>query len=72
METMLIQVTNQKAVALLRDLEELNLIKVIKESNRPLQKLSELFAGSLKLTDNQYESFQESLTSSRNEWSQDI
>jgi hypothetical protein len=32
METLLIQVTNQNAIGLLHELEELNLIKVIKEN----------------------------------------
>src|SRR3546814_14787715 len=36
--TMLIQITNQKAVRLLRELEELHLIKVLKETVVPTTK----------------------------------
>ena len=46
MDTMLIQLTNQRAVKLLHELEELNLIKVLKEnidSSKP--KLSEKYRG---------------------------
>ena len=40
--TMLIQVTNQKAVGLLHELEELHLIKVLKENFTPVKtKLSD-------------------------------
>lgn len=35
--TMLIQVTNQKAVGLLHELEELRLIKVLKENLAPIK-----------------------------------
>ncbi len=41
--TMLIQVTNQKAIRLLHDLEELDLIKVLKENLNPVEtKLSNI------------------------------
>ena len=46
MDTMLIQLTNQKAARLLHELEELNLIKVLKEnidSSKP--KLSDKYRG---------------------------
>lgn len=42
--TMLIQVTNQKAFGLLHELEELNLIKVLKENIAPVKtKLSDKY-----------------------------
>ena len=72
MDMMLIQLTNQKAIGLLHELEELNLIKVLEEKIAPKQKLSERFAGSLNLTDKQYTDFQTYLTQSRNEWERDI
>jgi hypothetical protein len=72
MDTMLIQLTNQKAIGLLHELEELNLIKVLEENVQPKQKLSEKFAGSLNLTDAQYNDFQKYLTQTRNEWERDI
>ncbi|HMU78554.1 MAG TPA: hypothetical protein PKK18_13110 [Chitinophagales bacterium] len=44
--TMLIQVTNQKAVGLLHELEELRLIKVLKENFAPVKtKLSDKYKG---------------------------
>lgn len=44
--TMLIQLTNQKAVGLLRELEELHLIKVLKENIAPAKtKLSDKYKG---------------------------
>jgi hypothetical protein len=72
MDTMLIQLTNQKAIRLLHELEELHLIKVLEEKVEPKQKLSEKFAGSLNLTDQQYNDFQNYIIQSRNEWERDI
>ncbi|MCB9310020.1 MAG: hypothetical protein H6567_08185 [Lewinellaceae bacterium] len=44
--TMLIQVTNQKAIGLLHELEELQLIKVINENFTPTKtKLSDKYKG---------------------------
>lgn len=44
--TMVIQVTNQKAIGLLHELEELNLIKVIKENfTAGNKKLSDKYRG---------------------------
>ncbi len=46
--TMLIQLTNQKAAGLIRELEELHLIKVLKENIEPIQtKLSDKYKGSI-------------------------
>ncbi len=72
MDTVLIQLTNQKAMGLLHEMEELHLIKVLKENPQPKQKLSDKFAGSLNLTDQQYNDFQQYLTQSRKEWERDI
>lgn len=44
--TMLIQLTNQKAAGLLHELEELHLIKVLKDNTEPVKtKLSEKYKG---------------------------
>jgi hypothetical protein len=44
--TMIIQLTNQKAAGLIRELEELHLIKVLKENIEPVKtKLSEKYKG---------------------------
>lgn len=45
MDTMLIQLTNQKAAGLLHELEALNLIKVLKENVVPKTKLSDKYKG---------------------------
>lgn len=45
MDTMLIQLTNQKAAGLLHELEALNLIKVLKENIVPKTKLSDKYKG---------------------------
>ena len=47
METVLIQINNNKAYKLLEDLEDLQIIKVLKKSIQPQQKLSEKYAGKL-------------------------
>ncbi|MES2278774.1 MAG: hypothetical protein V4592_22275 [Bacteroidota bacterium] len=72
METILLQVNNDKAYKLIEDLEALHLIKVLKKTSHPKAKLSEKFAGALKLSDKEYNNFQDSLTQSRNEWERDI
>jgi hypothetical protein len=45
MDTMLIQLTNQKAAELLHELEELHLIKVLKKNIKTETKLSEKYKG---------------------------
>jgi uncharacterized protein YlbG (UPF0298 family) len=47
METVLIQINSNKAYKLLEDLEDLHMIKVLKKSIQPQQKLSERYAGKL-------------------------
>jgi hypothetical protein len=66
METLLIQLTNEKAIGLLHELEELNLIKVIKEKPLPKEDLSKKYAG--KLPSAVAEELQNYITQSRNEW----
>lgn len=68
METVLLQINNDKAYKLIEDLEALHIVKVLKKSTQPKEKLSARFAGSLNLSDKEYNSFQNSLTQSRNEW----
>ncbi|MFN3344076.1 MAG: hypothetical protein ACK412_00305 [Chloroherpetonaceae bacterium] len=67
METVLVQINNKKAYKLLEDLEDLNIIKVLKKSVQPEQKLSEKYAGKLPL--DVAEELQNHVTQSRNEWS---
>jgi hypothetical protein len=72
METILLQVNDNKAYKLIEDLEALHIVKVLKKSSQPKEKLSEKFAGSLNLSDEEYNNFQNSLTQSRNEWERNI
>ncbi|NOU21667.1 MAG: hypothetical protein HOO93_07705 [Methyloglobulus sp.] len=66
METVLVQITNNKAYRLLEDLEDLQIIKVLKKSKQPVQKLSEKYAG--KLPSEIADQLQNQLTLSRDEW----
>lgn len=66
--TMLIQVTNLKALRLLHELEELHLIKVLKEQPAVTEKkLSDKYEGAFSAGDAQ--SFDEHTLSMREEWS---
>ena len=66
METVLIRINNNKAYRLLEDLEDLNIIKVLKKNIQSEQKLSEKYAG--KLPSDIAEELQNYVTQSRNEW----
>lgn len=72
METILFQVKNSKAYKLIEDLEALHIVKVLKKSVQAKEKLSAKFAGSLHLSDKEYNNFQDSISQSRNEWERDI
>lgn len=64
---MLIQVTNQKAFCLLIELEELNLIKVLKENIAPIKtKLSDKYKGVFSKED--AKSFKDHTQQMRKEW----
>ena len=66
METVLVQINNNKAYKLLEDLEDLNIIKVLKKSVQPMQKLSEKYAG--KIPTNVADELQNYVSQSRSEW----
>lgn len=66
METVLLQINNTKAYKLLEDLEDLQLIKVLKKNIQPGQKLSEKYAG--KLSPQIADKLQDFVTQSRKEW----
>lgn len=66
MNTLLIQVTNQNALGLLHELEELHLIRVLKENIHVKQKLSEKYAG--KLPSEVADELQNYVTQSRDQW----
>lgn len=66
METVLIQINSAKAYKLLEDLEDLQIIKVLKKSIQPQQKLSEKYAG--KLPSDIADEIQNFVNESRSEW----
>jgi hypothetical protein len=75
MTTMYIDVLNNDALRLLRDMEYLRLIRLraeTGESQTQRQSLSERFAGALHLSGKQYEEFQTALKTSRSEWERNI
>ena len=66
METVLIQINNQKAYRLLEDLEDLQIIKVLEKSSQQEQKLSDKYAG--KIPTDVADELQNYVSESRNEW----
>ncbi len=72
METVLLQINDKNAYKLIENLEALHLVKVLEKNIEPKKKLSERFAGSLKLTNAQYDDLQNSIIESRSEWNRDI
>lgn len=65
--TMLIQLTNQKAVGLLHELEQLHLIKVLKENIDSVKpKLSDKYKGII--TKEEGKSLHKHIKQMRNEW----
>jgi hypothetical protein len=66
METVLVQINDNKAYKLLEDLEDLHIIKVLKKSSLPEQKLSEKYAG--KLPSDIADELQTFVSQSRKEW----
>ena len=66
METVLLQINNDKAYRLLEDLEDLNIITVLEKNTQHPQKLSEKYAG--KLPADIADELQNYVTKSRNEW----
>jgi len=66
METVLVQINNDKAYKLLEDLEDLHIIKVLEKNIQPKQKLSEKYAG--KLPADIADELQSYVTQGRNEW----
>ena len=67
---MTIELTNQKAYKLIMELEELHLIKVIKDTMDSGVKLSEKYAG--KLPSKIADELQDYVTQSRKEWDKSI
>ena len=70
MDTILIQVTSPKTLKLLQDLEELNLLRVLKKNISDKKRLSEKYAGRLPL--DIAKDLQKHIEQSRNEWDSNI
>jgi hypothetical protein len=66
MKTILIQIKDNKVYKLLEDLEDLNIIKILKKNVDSKEKLSEKYAG--KLSSEVADEMQEYVKQSRNEW----
>lgn len=71
MRTITIDIINEKALNLLKDMELLELIRLRKEEKTPPVRIDK-FRGKLNLSQEQYENFQKYLKDSRNEWDRDI
>ena len=71
METLLIEIRNPKGMNLIRDLEEMDIIKILKreETPKPPQKLSELLRGSI--SPEEAKKFNQYIQESRKEWERD-
>ena len=67
METISIEIINKKALQILNDMEQQQLIRLKKDSNKPPHKKTS-FAGKLHLTNKQYQSFSNYAKNIRNEW----
>ncbi|WP_025143947.1 hypothetical protein [Pedobacter jeongneungensis] len=65
MDTVLLQIKNDKAYKLIQDLEALGIVKILEKDNKPKESLHKRFRGSLNLTDEQYEEFQQSVIDGR-------
>lgn len=70
MNTLTIEVTDKRAYKLLKDLEDLHLIRVIAEAIKPRQRLSEKYAG--KLPSEVADNLQNHIIQSRKEWERSI
>ena len=69
-----IEVIRDGAFTLLSDMERLDLIRISVPAKNSVSegKLSKQFAGALHLSDTGYETYQNMLQESRNEWTRDI
>ena len=74
--TVNVEIINNGVYALLSSMERLSLIRFNalpkKNVNFNKKKLSKQFAGSLKISDDKYEIFQNTLQEGRSEWARDI
>ncbi|MDR3245775.1 MAG: hypothetical protein LBT50_05015 [Prevotellaceae bacterium] len=73
MDTITVEIKDKTAFGFLQYMENMNMIKIIKDNNKPAsadKKLSERFAGCL--SSERAEELQKELVQMRNEWERDI
>ncbi|MDR3324652.1 MAG: hypothetical protein LBS82_01500 [Spirochaetaceae bacterium] len=71
--TMTVEVIDAGVLRLLRDLEQLSLIRLSPfKKPQGAQKLSQRFAGALHMSDERYAAFQTSMQKGRDEWKRPI
>jgi hypothetical protein len=70
METILIELKERRALNILRELEQLSLIKLLEEKTVSAQKMSEKYRG--KLSSETAEAMHKHVQQMRNEWDRDI
>ena len=73
--TVTVEVIQNKAFDLLTDMERLDLIRINVQVNNVdthEKRLSERFAGALRLSNDRYEEYQNTLKEGRNEWVRNI
>ncbi|MCD4746684.1 MAG: hypothetical protein K8R58_10330 [Bacteroidales bacterium] len=70
MDTVIIQLTTPKTMKLLRELEELHLLRVLKKNISTKMRLSDKYAGKLPIS--VAEDLQKHIEQSRNEWDNNI
>ena len=71
MQTITIDIINDKVLQLLKELEQMHFIKVRENKKQEVNKISEL-KGKLKLTAEQSKDLHQYLKDIRNEWERDI
>ena len=70
MDTIIIQLTTKKTLQLLKELEDLDLLRILNENDLPKHKLSDKYAG--KLSKSIAKELQDNIIQSRNQWDRDI
>ena len=70
MDTVVVQLTSPKTMKLLMELEDLNLLKVLKRSSSGNKKLSDKYAGKLPIEIGK--DLDKHIEQSRNEWENSI
>lgn len=70
METILIELKEKRALNILRELEQLSLIKLLEEKKEPSLSMSEKYRG--KLSAETAEAMHKHVEQMRNEWERDI